>query len=205
MKPDKASSPDMGHRPAFWSLNYVQLSDLRSISEPDLALRNVSEELNISQRVTNWKPPRFHVSSKGHWPDWMAYVVPLVSEHALTVLGDMLADNVQLLPIGLGAGRVYYFINVITLIPRSSWSCASNSHVMGDTIIEAKGLTVEQRPIPPIFRLEGYRRPEYVSDELARRSIEANLMGALFVNPSHTFIDHVRGAEPSGSRGGFVV
>jgi hypothetical protein len=56
-----------------------------------------------------------------------------------------------------------------------------------------------------MFRLEGHTRRLFVSDALARRSFEARLRGALFVDPSISGMNLAFIAEPTSAAGtGFI-
>jgi hypothetical protein len=72
---------------------------------------------------------------------------------------------------------------VTTRIPKKNWSCEQSSIYHG-VYASADGITVRDTQIPHLFRLEGYDGKIFVSDIVARRSVEAGLKGAVFVDPS---------------------
>jgi hypothetical protein len=79
-------------------------------------------------------------------------------------------------------GHNYWLVNVLTLIPRTQWTCEKSS-VYSGTYASADGIRVLAESIPHIFRLEGYEGKTFVSDELAKLSVASKLKGAAFVHP----------------------
>jgi hypothetical protein len=168
--------------PKFWLLSYTG-DGLLGLEEPELRSRDVVAELEEHSVVRTWVPPKFKVVGDGMWPDWMHYPVPFLSDQALELLKDLIEPHCQLLPVFLGAGHRYNLLNVLTQVSSGSWSCEESSRY-GDVIASAEGITISVSPPPDIFRLEGLVGRYFVSDVLAKRSYDAQLTGALFIDPS---------------------
>src|SRR5438309_1407042 len=142
-------SPDTDD-PAFWLLSYTGKS-FRSIEEPELRTRDTVAELVGSQVGAEWHPPKFRVTGRGAWPDWMHYPIPFISDRALESLKDLIKPCCQILPTFLSAGRRYHLLNVLAQVSRADWSCEELS-AYGDVIANAEGIAITQRPPPDVFR-----------------------------------------------------
>ncbi len=168
--------------PTFWLLSYTG-KEFRSIEEPELHVRDVVEELKGSVVNPDWSPPKFRVIGRGPWPDWMHYPIPFISDRTLECLEDLIKPCCQILPAFQTAGHRYSLLNVTARVPRDRWSCEESS-VYGEVIANAEGISVAQDPRLDMFRLEGLSGRTFVSDALAKRSFQARLSGALFIDPS---------------------
>jgi hypothetical protein len=191
------------NEPTFWGLSYIG-QGFRGIEEPDLAHRDIIAELAGERVGGNWMPPKYKIIGQGKWPDWMCFPIPLISSRALDCLRDLIEPCCEVLRwFGL-PDRSYYLLNVLCVVPRDLWSC-EGSTVQGDVITSFERVIIQQTPIPDMFRLEGHTRRLFVSDALARRSFEARLRGALFVDPSISGMNLAFIAEPTSAAGtGFI-
>lgn len=155
----------------------------RQLLQPDRNVRDVREELESRTPGTKWHPPKYEIVNKGPWPDWMAFWVPLLSERAVLALGSLIEKDCELLPWIEIPGHRYVLVNVIRQIPKQQWSCRKSS-VYGTTYASADVIRVHQKQVPSIFRLEGYSGKVFVSNSVAQLSVQQNLRGAGFVDPS---------------------
>jgi hypothetical protein len=178
--------------PGFW---YVEYRDDRSKSvlQPDRESRNLRNELDGTAVGETWSPPRYEIMGSGSWPDWMSFWVPLLSTKALDILTEFLEPHSQLLPWIDEPGHKYTLVNITTRIAREHWSCKTSS-VYGTVYVAADGIQLHDTEIPHIFRLQGYDGKIFVSDTLARTSVEHGLKDAVFVDPSIDVLDlpHIR-------------
>jgi hypothetical protein len=186
--------------PGFWYVTYVGERSRRVLSREMIDL-DLEGGLDAPLKKP-WVPPPYKIVGSGRWPDWMAFIVPLLSERALDVLGDMLRPHCQFLPWINEPEHRYTLINVTTRIPRANWTCEKFS-AHGDRYASADVISIHNTPIPDLFRLEGYDGKTFVSDAVAHRSVEHQLKGALFVDPSvpalHTpFIPLRLGSKSTG-------
>jgi hypothetical protein len=141
------------------------------------------KDLRTGLRVPDgWIPPHYRIVGDGSWPDWMASWVPLWSERAVDALGALVSNTCQIVRWVDEPGHNYWLVNVLTLIPRTQWTCEKSS-VYSGTYASADGIRVLAESIPHIFRLEGYEGKTFVSDELAKLSVASKLKGAAFVHP----------------------
>jgi len=166
----------------FWYVTYCGERS-RKVLEPQLGKRDLYEELSGSPIGKNWLPPKYQIVGKGLWPDWMAYLVPLLSDRALTCLQDLIAPHCELLPWIKEPRHAYTLINITTRIPVQNWSCQKSSKY-GDVYAAADVITLHGVAIPDLFCLKGYDGKFFVSDAVASRSVEKQLKGAVFVDPS---------------------
>jgi hypothetical protein len=155
----------------------------RRVIEPTRLQRDLREELSRRAIGQNWYPPSYEIAGKGTWPDWMAYWMPLLSDKALSVLKELLEPHCEFLPWIKDVGHSYTLLNVTRKIPKANWSCDSSS-VYSGAYAAADGFSILGVAIPHIFFLEGYQGKLFVSDALARASVEHALKGVAFVDPS---------------------
>jgi hypothetical protein len=176
-------SPVDPTRPDFWYLTFYG-EQYRKVFEPMRAQRSLRDELLLGVPVArNWTPPKYELSERGSWPDWMAFWVPLLSDKAVSALHDLIAPHCQFLPWIKEEAHAYTLLNITTEIPRQNWSCQKSS-ICGDTYIAADVIELHGVAVPDLFRLEGYRGKFFVSDALARRSFELSFKGAAFIDPA---------------------
>jgi hypothetical protein len=101
---------------------------------------------------------------------------------AVSLLGTLLAAHCELLPWVTQVGHEYLLVNVTTTVPKAHWSSESSS-CYGGTYASADVITVHGIEIPDLFVLEGYGGKVFVSDVVARCSVDNNLTGVAFVHP----------------------
>jgi hypothetical protein len=139
--------------------------------------------LNAGVRTPDdWRPPKYRLVGGNIWPDWMSSWAPLWSERAVRIFEPLVRDTCQYIPWVSEAGGTYSLVNVIPTIPRAEWHCEDSSSY-GDDYASANGIWITSKTLPHIFRLEKYSGKTFVSDELARLSVESGLKGAAFVHP----------------------
>ena len=165
----------------FWYVTYHGERS-RKVLQADEDQRCLRDELVGVPLAKTWRPPGYRIIGTGVWPEWMAYWVPLLSSRALPLLRDLLAPHCEFLPWIDEPEHRYTLINVTTQIPRANWSCKTSS-VYGDVYAAADVIELHDVAVPAIFRLEGYRGKIFVSDTVARTSVDNSLKGAIFVDP----------------------
>jgi hypothetical protein len=131
---------------------------------------------------TPWRLPPYRIRGRGAWPDWMGFITPLVSDRALSLIGELIADDCEVVPWISGRKHSYSLLNVTSRIPRDQWRCEASS-VHGEAIVSADRISLPTGSVPNMFRLEGYDGKLFVSERIMRRSISEGLTGALFVDP----------------------
>ena len=166
----------------FWYVTYCGERS-RRVLEPGHAERDLSEELSGLPIGKNWVPPEYQIIGKGLWPDWMAYLVPLLSDMALTCLQDLIAPHCEFLPWIKEPGHAYTLLNITTQVPAQNWSCQKSSKY-GNVYAAADVISLHDVAVPDLFRLGGYNGKIFVSDAVASKSVEKQLTGAVFVDPS---------------------
>jgi len=108
--------------------------------------------------------------------------MPLLSDSGVAAIGHLLGANCELLPWVVEPLHRYRIVHVLTKIPRECWSCEESSSY-GEQISSADIISLRLFEVPPIFTLDGFRGRVFVSDRVARQSVEAGLTGDLFVDP----------------------
>ena len=166
----------------FWYVTYCGERS-RKVLEATGTKRDLRAELSGSRFRKNWVPPEYRIVGKGQWPDWMAFVVPLLSSRALACLRDLITPHCELLPWIRESGHAYSLVNITTLVPSANWSCQRFSKY-GDAYASADVISLHDIDVPDLFRLEGYDGKFFVSNAVASRSVEKQLKGAAFVDPS---------------------
>jgi hypothetical protein len=162
-------------------LSYVD-ERFRSITELEVPDRDVVAELNGKPAGQGWREIRVSSRGTGRWPDWIAHPVPLLSKQAIGVLQPALAGACEILPAFGFDDRTYYFLNVLEFLPQAAWSPKfAPTDKNGETA--EVGVEIKAPAVPPIFRLEGWLATTFVSDKVAKLSVDARLSGALFVHP----------------------
>jgi len=165
----------------FWYISHFG-SRYAQVHQSQSAERNLRAELLRGPVQAEWTAPPYEIVENKAWPDWMAFFVPLLSDRAVTTLRDLIDPYCQLLPWIREPGHSYTLVNITEEIPRQSWECESSS-VYGDVIANADVIRIRVATIPHVFVLEGYTGKVFVSDELARRSVDSSLRGVAFVDP----------------------
>ncbi len=166
----------------FWYVTHYG-ERFRKVLQPDHDVRDIFEEFSGAPVGRSWVPPQYEIVGKGPWPDWLAYYVPLLSERAVLCLRELIAPHCEILPWIKEPGHTYSLINTITQVPAANWSCRKSSRY-GDVYAAADVISLHDIDVPDLFRLEGYDGKLFVSDAVASKSVEQQLKGALFVDPS---------------------
>lgn len=166
---------------SYWYLSF-RGDRYREVSQLDVGARDLRRELSDRVAGTDWIPPAYEIRGKGTWPDWMAFWVPLLSKDAVSCLRELVAPHCELLPWIREPGHEYALLNVTTTVPRGNWSCEKSS-VYGNAYAAADVISVHGIEIPNLFVLEGYRGKTFVSDLVARTSVDCGLRGIAFVHP----------------------
>jgi hypothetical protein len=167
--------------PGFW---YVAPCDapFRQVDQVERDVRDLRNELIGEPIGSEWRPPPYKLRGSRTWPAWMNFHVPLLSDSGLVAIGHLLETHCEVLPWIDEPRHRYSLINVLTRVPRKHWSCERSSSYNG-VLASADIISVHGPEIPPIFTLEGFGGRVYVSDRVARRSVEMDLSGAVFVDP----------------------
>jgi len=135
----------------------------------------------------------------------MAFSPPLISKRAIEVLAPHLGDSCEVLPWIREGDHDYSLLNIRAEIRREQWSSEIlNCH--GDIISNADKIEILADQIPPIFMLEGYRGKIFVSDLIAKLSVQNRLTGICFVDPAIGAIESLFVKKKFGKdRTGFVT
>jgi hypothetical protein len=166
----------------FWYLSIFG-ERYRRASVSDGSQRDLRAELSSGKPIAAvWNPPPYEISGNGPWPDWMAFWVPLLSQKAVSCLQELIAPCCELLPWISEARHEYCLVNITTTVSRAHWSSETSS-CYGGTYASADVITVHGIEIPELFMLEGYSGKVFVSDAVARRSVDNGLKGVAFVHP----------------------
>jgi hypothetical protein len=174
-----------GFAPRFWYLSSYgkQHTDVRQVGE-----RNLVAEFSRGPLAMPWEPPPYSIIERKIWPDWMSFSPPLISKRAVDVLGPHFGDSCELLPWILEPQHEYALVNIKSEIPRNLWTGEISSQY-GETIANADNIRISVDYIPPIFMLEGYRGKVFVSDYIAKLSVQNKLTGKAFIDPSIAAMD----------------
>lgn len=167
--------------PGFW---YICPCDapFRQVVQVEGDTRDLCNEL-VGQPIGHaWRPPRYKIRGSRTWPAWMNFPRPLLSDSGVSAIGHLLEPHCEFLPWIDEPRHRYCLINVLTHVPRENWSCERSS-AYGGVLASADIVSLHGVEIPPIFTLEGFHRRVFVSDSVARRSVEMGLSGAVFVDP----------------------
>jgi len=144
--------------------------------------RDLRDEL-IGQSIGHkWQPPRYKIAGSRTWPGWMHFRMPVLSDAGISAIGQLLESHCEFLPWVDEPRHRYSIINVLTHVPRENWSCERSSSY-GGKLASADIISLQGVDIPPIFTLEGFHRRVFVSDSVAKMSVEMGLSGAVFVHP----------------------
>jgi len=167
----------------FWYIS-IPTGRFRRLLQAERAKRDLRQELLTGESVAaHWIPPAYEIAGKGAWPDWMAFWVPLLSERAISALRELLAPHCEFLSWINEPQHHYSLLNITSRIAKDEWSCEESS-VYGDEYAAADVISLRDGQIPHVFTLEGYRGKVFVSDAVARGSVEHRLTGVMFVDPS---------------------
>jgi hypothetical protein len=189
-------------RPRFW---YLSSYGKQHTEVHEVGNRNLLTEFFHGPLKMPWSPPPYRIIEKKVWPDWMSFSPPLISSHAIAVLGPHFGDSCELLPWISEPQHNYSLVNITSQIPRDQWTGEISSQY-GDTIANADNIRISVDRIPPIFMLEGYRGKVFVSDYIATLSVHNNLTGKAFIDPSIAAMDALFIKKKFGKRGtGFVT
>lgn len=167
--------------PGFW---YICPCDapFRQVAQVEGDIRDLRNEL-VGQPIGHeWRPPHYKIRGSRTWPAWMNFHTPLLSDAGLSAIGHLLEPHCEFLPWIDEPRHRYSLINVLKHVPRESWSCERSS-TYGGVLASADIVSLHGVDISPIFTLEGFHRRVFVSDSVARRSVEMGLSGAVFVDP----------------------
>ncbi len=168
--------------PRFW---YLCESDapFRRVELVSHNARDLRDEIFGRPAASDWNPPEYRIHGSGKWPDWMRFPIPLLSKSGVSAIGSLIESGCELLPWIKEPNHDYYLVNVLERIPRNNWSCETSTEY-GGVLATADSITIHGMEIPPIFILDDFPRRVFVSDAVARASVEAELTGAVFVDPS---------------------
>jgi len=185
----------------FWYMADCDAS-FRSVVQIDRDTRDLRRELAGRPIASEWRPPGYRIVGFGKWPDWMGFWMPLLSESGITAISHLLGTHCELLPWISEPRHKYSIVNVLTRIPRTCWTCEESSSYDGQ-LASADIISLRGVQIPPVFTLDGYHGRVFVSDSVARQSVEIGLTGVEFVDPRvralHVpFIQKRIGSRPTG-------
>jgi hypothetical protein len=166
----------------FWYLSYFGNS-CTEVLQGEGSSRDLFNELLQGRSVgQDWTPPPYELVVRRVWPDWMAFHAPLLSNKAIEQLRRYIEPCCELLPWIKEPNHEYTLLNVTACISRKHWH-AENETVYGKVIANADVIRIDERSLPDIFLLEGYAGRVFVSDALARTSVDAGLTGVAFIDP----------------------
>jgi len=167
--------------PGFW---YICPCDapFRQVVQVEGDARDLCNEL-VGQPIGHaWRPPHYKILGSRTWPAWMNFHTPLLSDAGVSAIGHLLESHCEFLPWIDEPRHRYCLINVLAHVPRENWSCERSSSY-GGVLASADIVSLRDVDISPIFTLEGFHRRVFVSDNVARLSVEMGLSGAVFVDP----------------------